>query len=431
MKRSLLLLVLVGAVARGQEASPATNATPEARPLGLRPFLAEVEKTNLDLAANRFNIPIAEAQIAIAKVFPDPEVSGGLSPLNDQGAPLTVSVGLSQTIELGGKRGARIEEANRGKSLAEAQLEDFFQNLRVSAANAFIDALAAREALDRKRKTLESVEKLVAANEQRLRAGDIGHAALLQVKVEADRFRADVISAEADVRTADYALDLFLGGPGAGSVPRVRPLGSLRLPPKSYDADALVAGALERRSDLVATLRAQEQAEAHVRLAHANRWIDLNLGADWSRTNAASGQFATIAPSPQFDGFGVSVGFPLPFSRLLHGELDAAKAAAKQAETQSLSARRRVEIEVLQALARYDATRRSVNLYTGDVLSNADSVLEAMRYSYERGAARLIELIDAQRTVDDVYLSYIGALAANAKALVALERAGAIWDLDF
>ena len=64
------------------------------------------------------------------------------------------------------------------------------------------------------------------------------------------------------------------------------------------------------------------------------------------------------------------------------------------------------------------------------VTSPADRALDATRYSYERGAARLIELLDAQRTVDDVYLAYAGALADHAKALVALERAAAMWDVD-
>ena len=70
-------------------------------------------------------------------------------------------------------------------------------------------------------------------------------------------------------------------------------------------------------------------------------------------------------------------------------------------------------------------------MYTGEVLSNADRALEATRYSYERGNARLVELLDAQRTVDDVYLSYLGALADNAKGLIALEHAVGRWDVEF
>lgn len=66
----------------------------------------------------------------------------------------------------------------------------------------------------------------------------------------------------------------------------------------------------------------------------------------------------------------------------------------------------------------------------GSRSGKANKVLEvtALRVRARRG---LVELIDAQRTQDDVYLSYVAALAANAKALVTLERASAIWGIDF
>jgi len=183
----------------GAAQAPAGSASPPAvRTIHLRDFLAEVERSNLDLAASRFNLPVAEAQVALARLFPDPQLTAGIDALDltDRKAPTATVYGLSQTIELGGKRGARIAEAKAGKTLAEAQLDDFFQSLRASAANAFIDAMAARRVLTLKRRTLEGVEKLVTATEHRLRVGDVGASALWQVNVEAERFRSEVLKAE-------------------------------------------------------------------------------------------------------------------------------------------------------------------------------------------------------------------------------------------
>ncbi|HUJ15751.1 MAG TPA: TolC family protein, partial [Thermoanaerobaculia bacterium] len=173
-------------------------AVAQVRQVHLREFLDLVEQTNLDLAANRFNITVAEAQITLARLRPDPQFNGGVASLDltNQKLPTSTTYNLSQLVELGGKRGSRIEAATAGKSLAEAQLEDFFQQLRADATNAFIDALFARQVLERKRQTLESVERLVTATEERLRAGDVGQAAVWQVKVEAERFRGEVLSAE-------------------------------------------------------------------------------------------------------------------------------------------------------------------------------------------------------------------------------------------
>jgi hypothetical protein len=55
------------------------------------------------------------------------------------------------------------------------------------------------------------------------------------------------------------------------------------------------------------------------------------------------------------------------------------------------------------------------------MLKDADRVLEARLYAYQRGGATLLEVIDAQRTSAEVYLTYSQALVDHAKALVSLE----------
>ncbi len=422
------LALAAGPGARGAEPPPPSPSPVAAvRQVRLGDFLGEVLQTNLDLAASRFGVSIADAQVSLARLVPDPQLTAGIDTmdLTDQKLPTTTVVALSQTIELGGKRRARVTEATAGRSLAEAQLEDQLQSVRANAARAFVDALAARQVLALKRRTLQSVEKLVAATEQRLRAGDVSATALAQVKVEAERFRSEVVSAEGEVRASDLALELFLGA-RAGVATALEPIGDLRLAVRDVDPAALIARAVETRSDLIVSLRSGEVAKAHVGSVQAGRWVDPSLAAEMKQAPSDAG-----GGLPATRTLGLTVSMPLPFSRLSKADLDGARAAASQAETLVQAARKRVDVEVRQALARYDAARRSVAIYAGGILGNADGALEATRYSYERGAARLIEVLDAQRTVDDVYLGYAGALADRARALVALQRAAAIWDVDF
>ncbi len=429
MRRRTLLLGFLGAafVASG-ETPPASPPPSDVRTLRLREFLDEVLRTNLDLAVARFSAPIADAQVSIARLVPDPQLTAGIDTMDLTGQKLPTSVvyGLSETIEIGGKRKARIAEATAGRSLAEAQVEDIVQTVRANAARAFIDALAARQVLALKRRTLESVDKLVAATEQRLKAGDVSATALAQVRVEAERFRSELVTAEGEVRANDLALELFLGPRKPGGATALEPAGDLGLAGRELQPEALVSRAIELRSDLIVSLRSEEVARSHVRTVRANRWIDPSLAAALTR---APSDLAAGIPAARTLGLTVSV--PLPVSRFTTADLAAARAAASQAETQVVAARKRVEVEVRQALARYEATQKAVAIYAGGILVNADRALEATRYSYQRGAARLLEVLDAQRTVDDVYLGYAGALADRARALVTLQRAAAIWDVDF
>ncbi len=388
-------------------------------------FLAQVGSANLELAAQRLNVPIAEAQIAVARIFPEPVLSAGVGSLDisKNGSPTSYDVGLSQTIEIGGKRGSRVEVAQYETSQAKSDLEDFFRTLRANATNDFVDALFTQRVLERKTETQAAFARLVKVNAERLRAGDIGQVAYLQSRVEAQRFSAEVLAAEGDANKARLALGLRLGN-SAGSI---TPTGSLSIPSRSFDVEVLVARARAQRPDLVSKHYALEVARAKVSLAHANRWEDLTLNLGYAYSAPGTGAFA----QPAFSALNFGFSIPLPFARIYNGEVDGAVAGTTQAALVLRQGELAVEIDVRQALASYQAALRRVELFTGGVLSDADKVAEATFYSYQRGGATLLEVLDAQRTVNEVYLDYFDALAQHAKALVAVEASAGFWDIHF
>ena len=394
--------------------------------------MQQVGQGNLDLAAQRATVSISEAQIAVAKVFPDPSVTGGLLQydLNQAGNPTATTLQVSVPLQIGGQRGARIAFAEANLSAAAADLEEFLRGLRALAANGYVDSLHARLVLDRKRRTLSSLERLVAVNEQRLRAGDIGESPVLQSRVEASQFAAEVLDAEGTVKVADLGLVQLLGRGAAAVVGRSLDFqGDVRTAAeRTFDVPALVRKATSDRPDLIAARRRMTAALRQVELAQANRTIDIGLGASWQHNFAiSSGQ----PPLPPSNFIGGTLTVPIPFSRLYRGELDSAYATQHLAESAAGSIAVKVEIEVRQAIAKYDAAAARAKLYTSGVLAAADQVLEKTLYNYQRGGATLVEVLVAQRTDNDVYLSYYDALADAAHALVAVEQASGSWDVDF
>ena len=419
-----MAIALVVSSVRASAAGPPSG--PELR---FDEFLAAVVRANLTLAAQRMNVTIAEAQVSVARLFPEPTLSAGIASFDIRatGAPTATTLAVSETVELGGKRHNRIRVAEAGVASAKSDLDDFFRTLRAQASNAFIDALSARLVLERKQRTLDSLNRLVGVNEQRLRAGDIGQVAVMQSRVEAERFRGEVLLAEGDIRNSDLALGLQ-----AGAAQPVTPVGNLQLEPRTFDADQLIARAREQRADVRSARLAVEAGKDKIALAESNRTIDLTFGLGWLHSFKAGGDYATIAPTPSTDMVSATVTIPLPFARTSYrGELDAAIAGRSQAERLLSAAELKAEVEIRQALARYVATVDRLKLYTGGILTDADKVLEATIYNYQHGGATLLEVLEAQRTVDDVYLAYAQALTDHAHALVAVEQASGFWDLRF
>lgn len=409
--------------------APPARAAEARAALSLQTYLAQVAANNLDLAAQRANVPIAEAQIAVAKMFPDATITGGVSQVDVSGqdAPFMSTLGVNVPLELGGKRGARIAVAARQTAVTSQEVEDFYRTLRADAARAFVDGLYTRLVVERKRRTLESLERLVQVNRQRFQAGDIGEVAVIQSRVEAQRYHGEVLAAEAEVHAADLAVLQMLGSATPAQRAAIEPLplrGDLRIPARTFDADKLVEQARSQRPDVRARQLAQDVAQARVGLAHANRWVDILATVSWQRS-----LFSDPFASPQYDALAATLTVPLPLSRIYRGELDAALHTEVQARAQTQSILLRAEVEVRTSLARYQAAASQVALYTQGVLADADRVLAAILYSYQRGGATLLEVLTAQRTVDDVSLAYYGALADHARQLIAVELASGGWDV--
>jgi outer membrane protein, heavy metal efflux system len=413
---------------------PLAAAQPErgldATPFTLDSYLRTVTAGNLDLAASRLNVSIAQAQVAIAKVFPDPQMTAGLAQfdVSRQGNPTATVLGIDLPIELGGKRRARVAVADVGIAAAQAELEDFVRTLRSVGANAYVDALHARLVVDRKNKTLASLEHLVTVNEHRFAAGDIGEVQVTQARVEAQQFRAEVLGAEGTVETADLALIGLLGTvAGAHTRRAIELTGDLRkTAERRFEAETLLSFALLHRPDLLAADKRLSLARKQSELVQANRVIDVTLGASWQHYFATSG--AAQLPASNF--IGTTLTLPVPFSRMYRGDLDAARAAKDQSKIRATAAAIQVEVEVRQALAQYSKAAARVKLYTQGVLAGADNVQEKTLYNYQHGGATLVEVLVAERTVNDVYLAYYDALSDSAHALVSVEFAAALWDVQ-
>jgi len=421
-----LHLLLVSESVIAQEPSQ-----PDQRPpITFTDYVNEVLRSNLDLAAQRSNIAISQAAVTTASVRPDWSFDIGVpgADLSNRGFPTTWSFGLTVPVELGGKRGARMRAATADVSSTTADYDDAVRQLRATAANTFVDALGARQILQSKNKSLAQLDRIVSVNEERLRVGDIGEIELAQSRVERDQFKADVIGAESDVYGADLAAAQQLGNPDKLGTQMPVPSGSLEIGTRTFSLDQLIAHALQTRSDVLSRMRAINAADERVKLAKANLVPDIAANAAFSHTGSGSGDFEQQPDNTIAGG----VSFNLPIFRNLHrGELASALATRQQAELQLHSAQLKVEVEVRDAYEKYESSARRLNVFRSGLLRDADRVLEARLYAYQRGSATLLEVIDAQRKSADVYLAYSQALMDHGHALVTLEEAAATWDISF
>lgn len=394
--------------------------------LSFEEYLSLVGKRNLGYASQKYNVSMAEAAIQTASMFPDPQLevettNNGVN--KNMGYVYGTSIGW--TLELGGKRKARINLARNQSELSKIQLQDFFRNLRADASLGYIEALKSKSLLEVQQDSYKNMLQLAKSDSIRYRLGTISLVTSKQSKLEAASLLNDVYQAESAGQQALTNLSVFLSD---NKITGRDVDGDFNAFNRDFNIDDLTLQALNERADLLAAKQNTQVAKSQINLERANRMIDLGLSAGAERHTEATNE---IAPSPTVNAVKVGLSIPLKFSNRRNAGLKIAEMAHSQAEVEYQQVEQGIRAEVMQAYQQYVATQKQVKQFHNGMLTEAKSILEGITYSYKRGESSILEVLNAQRTYNDVRKDYYQALADNAAALVELERKAGIWDIEF
>jgi cobalt-zinc-cadmium efflux system outer membrane protein len=404
MKRTAALLLLLLLV------SGARAADAPSHPLTLTEALAWARRNNPVLQSARSHASAVQAGEVTAALRPNPVFTSAnqdfnvfqpsrLDPANNQ--EFTNSV--AWTFERGGKRGARIQDARLASLLAQAGFGDSQRQLDLQVKLAFVNLLLNTEVLKLAEDNLREYGQVIEANLLRLQAGDISETEFDRSKIEEARFQTDRLTARVATLQARSQLAALLG---VDDATRLEIQGDLTPPPVARTLPELQQAALANRPDYLVAQRTTAKAEADITLARANGATDVIVSPEYKRNGPDNTLGVTFAiPLRLFDR---NQGEKLRASR----ELEASRLAQEGARLQVLS-------DVQQAWDAYQAAMARQALYGSDYLKRSQTVLERVTFSYQHGAANLLDFLDAVRSHRDVSVS---ALNANAQALSALHQ---------
>ncbi len=396
-------------------------------PLSLSEYLSGVTKGNLGYVAEQFNVSIAEAQLKATKVLADPEISLAYS--NNEDQTMMMGQGLDASISypfnLGNRRRANISLAKSQKELAQSALDAYFQNLRAEAALSYFEALRQKNLIQLQKDIYDWLYKLAETDSFRLRAGTINATDALQTALEARSQRNQVFQSEADFRTSLIHLSQLQGKIFPDTL--LLPSGEFPFQQKDFNLTELVQSALERRSDLQMAIRNKEISEKQLQLTQANRAFEFSLDVGYSHSSVVKNE---IAPAPAFNSYSAGITIPLKFSGLNRGETEAAKSSVNQSEMFLKDIQLQITSEITQLWFEFKAIEKQLHHYKNGLVDDAAKILEARTYAYQRGETGLIDLLNARHMFSDLQVEYYETLYRYTEALVMLEKAAGIWDIE-
>ncbi|MGH9838037.1 MAG: TolC family protein [Blastocatellia bacterium] len=380
--------------------------------------------SNAELAATRLEIERARSRLRQAGLRPNPSIDFEQTTgvFNSPGERNT-AVGFALPIELGGKRGRRIDLAQAEFEAAQAEVADRERRLANEVRAAYAEAMAAARELEITGQLNNLDVQTARVVEARVSEGDAAPLELNLLRVEADRLRARRALVEGRLQASLLRLKSLTGIP-ANDLLRLREgLDSAVLPDPPSSPEAAVEIALRSRPDLRLAKLNEEVAQAGLRLARAQATPDVTAFTRYARNRSTFDQtpIGVLTDRDKLFTYGVTITLPV-FNRNR-----GAKAEAETAIAQAGQRRQFIEAviraEVASAYARYQAAGRSLTAFEQGVIARSNENITAIRAAYQIGAFRVTDLLNEQRRLVDAQREYPEALAERYRALADLQAA--------
>jgi outer membrane protein, heavy metal efflux system len=363
---------------------------------------------NQSLRAQRLNIDQNRAEEITAALKPNPTFTTLVdtiplfSPQMIRFNTQIYSESLAYTYERGGKREKRLSVAKDNTDVSAKNVTDNERQLRFQVVQAFISILLAKSVLQFAREDLANFSHQVDLNHDRLVAGDLSEGYYLKISLQKLQFQQDVSSAELSQVQARATLRQLLGYQSVADDFDVT--GELAHKKQTVRLADLERQALASRPDLQAAQSGVKLASDTISLAFGNRAKDWTWASDYT--------YQSIGPNGTGNAIGFSLSFDVPVHDRNQGEIARSQAAMRQAiETQS-STEVGVRTDVVNAYYGLQTNEQIVSLYESGYLNQATQSRDITNYAYTRGAATVLDVLDAERSYRATQLGYRQAVAA-------------------
>lgn len=361
------------------------------------------QSESLEITANLRPNPVLTADAQFLPIFQPNKFSEDYINTTAQ-----FDLGVAYLFERGKKRQHRLQAARDVTAQTRSLVADNERSLVFQVASQFTTVQLAESTLDLAQKDLKSFQSTVDISEARYKAGDISQGDFLKIKLQLLQFQTDTAQAQLARVQALVGLRQFLG---YESVPADFDVaGDFDYKPVSMKFEDLQAKALAERPDLRAARQGVTAAQSQYELARANGKVDVTGTFNYDHVSATSaGSF-----------FG---SFQIPIFNRNQGEIARTSFVITQAQELAAAASDQVMSDVSDAYEGVRANDQVVTLYRGGYLDEARLSRDISEYAYKRGAASLLDFLDAERSYRATELAYRQSLASYLLAVEQLREA--------
>tara|TARA_R110001599_G_scaffold64023_1_gene178314 strand:- start:11167 stop:12465 length:1299 start_codon:yes stop_codon:yes gene_type:complete len=386
----------------------ATQGMPTESPLTRLTLSAALElayNANPEIAIARREVEAIEGTVQQAGLIPNPELATLVE--DTQRDTRTTTVQINQVIELGGKRGARISAAERGRDFAFMELNAKQADIRAKVISAFYDVLVGQERYRLAEGSVELAKRATLIAARRVLSGKTSPVEETRARVAESGIRIELAQAANELESARRLLAATWGGVSyrfelventASDLPTLWPLPELT----------------QRLQQSPTLLRAKievERRKAMAEVERTRRIPDVTLSFGVKRDEQMGRNQAIV---------GLSIPIPV-FDRNQGNVLESLRRTDK-ARDELVATEVNLNLELGQAHGRLSMARVEAQLIKTEILPGAQRNYEATTKGFELGKFSFLEVLDAQRTFFQAKSQYLRSLAETYRAATDIDR---------
>jgi len=373
------------------------------------------EAANPTLRAGQIGIDESKAQQITAFLRPNPNFTLAtdgtqIVPYKGVWQPFTgtqFSSNFNYLHERQYKRELRLESAQKGTGISVSAQADLERTLVFGLRLAFGQTLQEKAILELAKENLVYYDHILYVNRERFKAGAISRVDLDRLELQRVQYESDLQIAEESLETSKIQLLMLLND--RTPVEQFDVTGPFDFSTQIAPLDDVRREALDARPDLRAALQSIEKAKTDHRLAIANGSTDPTLSAWYTYNPSVNNPF-------DHQTLGASISIPLRIFDRNQGEklrtqLDIDR-SAKLAE----ATKAQVFSDVDSAYATVTSTVTLLRSYKERYLQQASRVRDTIAFSYEHGAASLLDFLSAQAEYRSVQVNYLNLVASYLNA---------------
>jgi len=371
-------------------------------------------RKNPELQSFRLEEDAAKGQLERAALppFSNPVIEGGLSlkdrsPGEEGGRFLNNEFSLSQSVEVGGQRGLRIDAAKQNLTRVQMGILDLERTLSADIKDRFAQVLFLRDKEMLAKEFVSLQEELSRLVSLKYEAGDVAALEVNLSQVELARARRDLVAVLIAYKSALYSLKALIG---LASETEAIPEGDLAAElPRLPDRETLLTH-LPARSDVKAAEAETRRSEAALTLVK-KEWIP---NVTWRLFQARDEQ--------RYDRGGtLSVEIPL-FDRK-QPEITEARARVSQTRIREAGITRNARKEIEESYEEAVSSKSELDLFKQAILGRTAENFELLQYAFREGKISFYDVRIAQRETIETRNSYLDAILSTQRAYHALEKA--------